>query len=306
MPSDAVVILRGNQALDRNYWTSTSWPTLGSDGGITFNRDAEQFIDGGERALNPGTYGYTVTTAFQFRGSVGMDEVLFDAGSGYGQDSFVFYRCTTGSTLEVLYNIGTGPYSYPCFSSPSLSQSTTYIATMIYTPADGAATLYVNGVLASSITGIPNLGNRTVRWTRIGKPWPGYGNVYLNGAVYFTSIHDRSLSSSEILQQHQCWTACTPCPAGSYCPSAGAPATFTCMSGYTCGSVVFSVVTVPCPVNSYCPSTGLSSPIACPTGTSANKTGMTACVLLSDLPGKINQNITALTYCLDHILIITM
>jgi hypothetical protein len=258
----ASVLLRGGQPIDKTYFSSTSWPTLRSDGGYGFDRSLGQFLDGGMRTFRPGTTGFTATMIFNFTGNVGHYERLFDFGSGDANFNIIVAREATSNTMyfeiwnTFLSSIG---------SNVAIAQNTRYILTVVYSPPSFYS-IYINGqkvaTKVESFVAVP----RTLWRTCIGGRSLWAGDAFLNGTIFHLAAYDRSLSTSDILQQHQCAASCTKCPVGSFCPytSANAPVTFTCMAGHYClavGSMLPSVFA--CPAGSYSSALAATSPQTC-------------------------------------------
>jgi hypothetical protein len=156
------VLLRGGAALNTSYWKNTAnLPTLGSDGSFAFNRTSSQYLDKGQMTFSPGTYGFTATAKFQFTGTAGSWEALFDCGSGAPNNNLVFSRAETTATLTFYPCQGTSCTNHQ-WTLLSFIQNTVYIVTMVYDPSSASVAFYVGGALSQTVTGVPNLSTRTV------------------------------------------------------------------------------------------------------------------------------------------------
>lgn len=188
-------------------------------GGATFNGSGQTVLNGTAGTyINLGggllTGLSSVTLEGWFTYTVPNNNVhlfSFDDGSGTGtfngggwNGNYLRYNIydsghAGGVSFAEIPNLG-NPNAGILNGTTVLPQNSLQHIAVVYNPGAGTESLYVNGVLESSVSGslaaISSISN--TRGTLGASPWDAWGDAFLNGTIDQFSIYDGALSGSQI------------------------------------------------------------------------------------------------------------
>lgn len=185
--------------------------------GVTLNGTSGTYINLGGGLLSSLT---SATFEGWFSYSVPNDNVhlfAFDDGTGQGTQNggawngnYLRYNVYASGNAGGLsyaevpnkgnpYNTG-GAGDGKINGTTVLSQNSLHHVAFVYDSANGVESLYVDGMLESSVTGTVAALNTifNTRGTLGASPWSAYGDPYLTGNINEFSIYDGALSGSQI------------------------------------------------------------------------------------------------------------
>jgi len=175
---------------------STAGPT--AKGGVTFNRDLAQYLDGGQHTFKISTNGgFTAVVVVKFTGMATNSERIFDFGDGENMNNILMWRISTTSSL---FYIGMQNGNQRCQLIPTASVLTDTWTTIVvrYTSSTRILELRTGGTTDTILCTFA-IADRTVTKTFVGKSnWASdaYSNVTIAG-LYAV---DAALSDPEIVQ----------------------------------------------------------------------------------------------------------
>lgn len=212
LPSSPAVQLEATNLLGS---TVTSWgsfaafnaPTVYPSGGplqsayVTLDRASTQYLNAGTQSFTM-TQGFTAIAHVRFTGTVGSWERIFDFSNGPDSSNVFLARVGTSGQLLFRILVGVGLTEYGVASSAStIVQGEWAVYACRYDPTARTMTLYKDGTLISTVTGVPLLTDRTLSLTYVGQSAYG-GNAYLGGDIRFLGVYNRALSDSELTSAH--------------------------------------------------------------------------------------------------------
>ena len=168
-------------------------------GNVGTAASGSQFYNFGAMNFNVGTVGFSCSCTFMFRGPAGVNERIFDFGSGTPNNNIALARWSTQNSIYLTICNGSTHLFYSQ-TNTQFEFNQIYNVCMVYNPTigvNGTLYQYINGVLDSIYTPSSKPIDRICNTCYVGRSWWTSDGAF-NGNIYSLHVWNRVLSPTEI------------------------------------------------------------------------------------------------------------